>query len=474
MSGTGPRILFASAELTPVARVGGLAEAAAGLVRELRQSGVDLHLVVPDYGTPDHGRVALDDEETLALDGPEWVGPITIRRGRHAVVGPIDLVHVPGMDRPHPYLDGNGEGWPDNDRRFMGFSAAITLLANRTRPDVVHLNDWHTSAATAWLHSRFPTVLTIHTLGYQGISGEQWLSHLGNEAFRFAWWGATNPMAGAVQLADRVLTVSPTYASEIVTPEGGHGLHDRLAARGDRLVGIRNGIDTAIWNPATDSLIEANYSAADTSGKADCRAALMAEAGWADDNQPLVAVVSRLVDQKGIDLALSCARFLDNMPARLMVLGSGSVTLADGLRYWQDRAPNRVWFHDGYDEPLAHRLFAGSDLFLMPSRFEPCGLAQMQAMAYGSIPVVTAVGGLVDTVIDADRDRSDGTGFVSNHVDDIGILDALHRGIRAVRMSRRRDAIQRRGMSADWSWSRPAAEHVQLYRQLAGAANPAG
>jgi len=457
-------VLFATAELTPIARVGGLAEAAAGLVRALRGSGVDVHLVVPDYGG-----VELEESESFSLDAPEWVGPVNVRRGVHSIIGPVDLVHVPGMDRPHPYLDETGEGWPDNDRRFMGFSAAITLLANATNPDVVHLNDWHTSAATAWLHGRFPTMLTIHTLGYQGVCSEYWLQHLGNDAFRFAWWGATNPMAGAIQLADRVLTVSPTYASEIVTPEGGMGLNDRLAALGDRLIGIRNGIDTSIWNPGSDPLIVANYTVADTADRAKCRSALMNEAGWADDNQPLIAVVSRLVDQKGIDLALSCARFLDTMPARLMVLGSGAVGIADGLRYWQDRTPDRVWFLDGYDEPLAHRLFAGSDLFFMPSRFEPCGLAQMQAMAYGSIPVVTGVGGLVDTVIDEDRNRGEGTGFVSQTVDDAGVIDALHRGVRAVRMSRRRDAIQRRGMSQDWSWAQPADDHIELYRELSAA-----
>ncbi len=461
-SSSAPRVLFATAELTPIARVGGLAEAAAGLVHALRDAGVDVHLVVPDYGG-----VELDEPETFTLDAPDWVGPVTVRRGVHPIVGAVDLVHVPGMDRPHPYLDETGEGWPDNDRRFMGFAAAVTLLANATNPDVVHLNDWHTSAATAWLHGRFPTMLTIHTIGYQGVCGEHWLQHLGSEAFRFSWWGATNPLAGAIQLADRVVTVSPTYASEIVTPDGGMGLNERLVALGDRLIGIRNGIDTAIWNPASDPLIEANYTVSDTADRAACRSALLGEAGWADDNQPLIAVVSRLVDQKGIDLALSCARFLDTMPARLMVLGSGQVAIADGLRYWQDRTPDRVWFFDGYDEPLAHRLFAGSDLFLMPSRFEPCGLAQMQAMVYGSIPVVTGVGGLVDTVIDADRNRPDGTGFVSRTIDDAGVLDAVHRGVRAVRMSRRRDAIQRRGMSHDWSWTQPADDHISLYRELA-------
>jgi len=455
-----PKVLFATAELTPVARVGGLAEASAGLVRALRQAEIDVHVMVPDYGG-----VELADEQLISLATPAWTGPVTIRRGVHPVVGAIDLVSTPNMARPHPYLDDDGEGWPDNDHRFLSFSAAVAHMAGETGPDVVHLNDWHTSAAAAWLHGNIPTVLTIHTLGYQGICSNQWLQHLGPQAFRFSWWGATNPLAGAVQLVDRVITVSPTYAREIVTPEGGQGLNERLAALGDRLIGIRNGIDTSIWDPRIDPHIAANYGL-DRDGREQCRAALFSEAGWTDDGQTLIAIVSRLVDQKGIDFALSCARFLETMPARMMVLGSGAVGIADGLRYWESRLPDRIWFTDGYDEPMAHRLFAGSDLFFMPSRFEPCGLAQMQAMAYGSIPVVTSVGGLADTVIDADHDRSNGTGFMSNSIDDAGILDALHRAHRAVRVRRRRDAIAGRGMATDWSWDIPAAEHINIYRQV--------
>jgi starch synthase len=462
---TSPRVLFATAELTPVARVGGLAEAAAGLVRALRQAGTSVHVMVPDYGG-----IELADETVLPLPTPAWTGPVTVRRGVHPIVGEIDLVSTPNMARPHPYLDSDGEGWGDNDHRFLSFSAAVAEMAAKTRPDVVHLNDWHTAAAAAWLHGNVPTMLTIHTLGYQGTCSSNWLQHLGPQAYRFAWWDATNPMAGAVQLVDRVITVSPNYAREIVTPEGGMGLHERLAALGDRLIGIRNGIDTSIWNPETDPHLASTYDVDDRDGREACRAALYEQTGWTDYGQTLIAIVSRLVDQKGIDFALSCARFLDTMPARMMVLGSGSIGLADGLRYWEKQLPDRVWFMDGYDEPLAHRLFAGSDLFLMPSRFEPCGLAQMQAMAYGSIPVVTNVGGLADTVIDADRDRGEGTGFVSESVDDASIVDALHRGHRAVRVGRRRNAIIRRGMSADWSWDKPAQEHIDLYRELAAGA----
>lgn len=456
------RILFASAEFTPVARVGGLAEAAAGLVHALRAAGVTVDLVLPDYGD-----VELADQSESSIDVPWWVGEARLRHGTHPVAGAVTLVDVPGMARPHPYVDADGSGWPDNDHRFMAFSAVVAALAERERPDVVHLNDWHTAAALGMMTDRPPTVLTIHTLGYQGVTAREWLTHLPVEAHRFAWYDGTNPLAGAIELADRVIAVSPNYAREIVTPEGGMGLHERLASLGDRLVGIRNGIDTAVWDPATDPHIAARFTAGDDDGRVACRAALHDRAGWDDDKRPIVAVVSRLVEQKGIDLLADAARFLPTMPARLMVLGAGDAATAGALRELADNAPDTAWFFEGYDEPLAHELFAGSDLFAMPSRFEPCGLAQMQAMAYGSIPVVTDVGGLHDTVLDADRHK-DGNGFVSP-VEPAGIVDALHRGVRAVKLASRRRALQRRGMGTDWSWEGPAAEHVAVYEEVAGA-----
>ncbi len=456
------KILFATAELTPVVRVGGLAEAAAGLVSALRASGADVDVVLPDYGG-----VELAESTEIDLDVPPWVGDVRVRTGVHPVAGPLTLVHVPGIDRPHPYVDEHGEGWGDNDHRFMSFSAVIAALTTKTRPDVLHLNDWHTAAAVGMLPDRPPTVLTIHTLGYQGVTHRGWLDRLPVDAFRFAWYDATNPLAGAIELVDRVVAVSPNYAREIVTPEAGMGLHDRLAALGDRLVGIRNGIDTSVWNPATDTHIAQRFTSDDLSGRDACRTELAEIAGWAADNTPIVGMVSRLVEQKGIDLVLDSLRFLPTLPARLIVLGAGAAELAGSLAAAGEHAPTHVWFFDGYDEALGHRIFAGSDLFLMPSRFEPCGLAQMQAMAYGSIPVVTDVGGLRDTVVDADRDRSDGLGFTSLTVDTAGLVDALHRGVRAVRHAGRRRAIQTRAMTEDWSWAAPAARHLEVYADIA-------
>jgi starch synthase len=351
----------------------------------------------------------------------------------------------------------------------MAFSAAIAALARLERPDVVHLNDWHTAAATGLLTERTPTVLTIHTLGYQGVMDRAWLDHLPVDAHRFAWHNATNPLAGAVELADRVIAVSPTYAAEIVTPESGMGLDDRLAALGSRLVGIRNGIDVSVWNPASDVHIAESFSGDSRQGRTACRRALANEAGWPDDSVPIGAIVSRLVEQKGIDLVLDIVEMIPHLPARLAILGAGAPELAGRLATAAAETPDNLWFVDGYDEALAHRLFAGSDLFVMPSRFEPCGLAQMQAMTYGSIPVVTDVGGLHDTVIDADRDRLNGTGFVSLDVSPAGLVDALHRAVRACRHDGRRKAIQGRGMTTDWSWALPAARHIEIYQEISGS-----
>ncbi|MFO7699615.1 MAG: glycosyltransferase, partial [Acidimicrobiia bacterium] len=252
-------------------------------------------------------------------------------------------------------------------------------------------------------------------------------------------------------------------------PEGGFGLHTRLAALGERLVGIRNGIDTDRWDPATDPYIASPFDVGDMMGKTACRSALAAELGWNPETKdPIVAMVTRLVDQKGVDLALECARYARNVPFRLVMLGSGDAWMAEWATHLADQDPDHVWFHDGFDRELAHRMFAGADLLMMPSRFEPCGLAQMQAMEYGTIPVVTPVGGLLDTVIDADGDRLRGNGFVAEAVDTAGLIDALHRAVRAWKQPRRRASIQRRGMRGDWSWEGPATEHIDLYSELVG------
>ncbi|HUF99503.1 MAG TPA: glycogen/starch synthase [Ilumatobacter sp.] len=460
------KVLFATAELAPLARVGGLAEAAAGLVAQLRADGVELELILPDYE-----RIPLADETTTVLDVPGWASPATARRGVHPMVGPITLVAVPGVQRPHPYVDADGNGWPDNDLRFFSFSAAVAAIADSTAPDVVHLNDWHTAPTLAFMQTRRPSMLTIHTLGYQGICSPWWLGKLSNHAEAYQWYDVCNPLVGGIRLADSIVAVSPTYSREIVTAAEGQGHEQELAARGDALVGILNGIDVAQWNPATDRLIASRYHVGTVArGKKACRSVLLERVALPDvDGEPVIGVVSRLVDQKGIDLLVECLPFVEHLRARVVVLGSGDRWLADALRGAAATWPDRVAFVDGYDGELAHQIFAGADLFVMPSRFEPCGLAQMQAMAYGTLPVVTDVGGLHDTVIDADDHPATGTGIVMTSVSSAALADALHRGVALWRDRSRRVTARTNGMTKDWSWKVPAAQHIDLYRQLAEA-----
>jgi starch synthase len=455
------KILFATAELRPLVSAGGLGEAAAGLVAAWRGAGHEVELVLPAYQD-----WPLDHVEHIELHLPAWASPASARRGVHAQAGPIVLVDVPGIVRPDPYVDADGNGWPDNDLRFGAFSAAVAQLAERLDVEVVQLNDWHTALVPAFAAQRIPTVLTIHNLGHQGWAGAHWLERITAHHDAYARGDAINALAGAITVCDRVATVSPTYAAEIVQEANGMGLHEILEARGHGLVGIRNGIDTRTWDPRTDPALAAPYGLGDLQGKLDCRAALHAECDWDDTGDAVVGMVTRLFDQKGVDLAFGAARFLEGMRARMVVLGSGERGLADWGRWLQEQQPDRFRFVDGYDAPLSHRIFAGSDLLLMPSRFEPCGLAQMQAMAYGTIPVVTAVGGLVDTVVDADVERSAGTGFVAAAVDEAGVVDALHRAMRSLRHAARRRGIVTRGMAQDWSWTNPAEEFVALYREI--------
>ncbi len=460
------KVLFASAELAPVARVGGLAEAASGLVRALRQTDVEIIPVLPDYtGTP------LTDESSWELPMPGWAGPTRARRGHAEGVGDLILVDFPGIARPHPYVDpATSEPWPDNDSRFVTFAAAIAALTEQLQPDVLHLNDWHTSSSLGFLATPPPTVLTIHTLGYQGITDASWLSRWPIEPWRFAWYDVANPLVGAIRSADAIVAVSPNYAREVLQPETGMGMDEELARRGDALVGIRNGIDTSVWNPETDSTIPATYTFTTAkAGKAAARSELLGRAGWDDDGRLLISVVSRLVDQKGMDLVVGLVPFLEGIGARIFLLGSGTPEITRDVRAAADARPDL--FHavtDSYDEPLAHLLFAGADTFCMPSRFEPCGLAQMQAMAYGTPTIATAVGGLVDTIVDFDTDPNNGTGFLTVINDLAGLVDATHRAQRAITSKSRRRAMQKRGMSTDWSWQVPAAQHIELYERVSG------
>ena len=468
-----PHVLFATAELAPMVMVGGLALATSGLARELAAQGGNITVVLPDYGEIVQG---FEETSSWSLQVPEWCGPVLARRGTGPGFDDVILISRPGLNRPHPYVDPvSGNAWGDNTERFFAFSAAIAALCSSEEdggvaPDLLHLNDWHTAATVGFLQHPPPSVLTIHTLGYQGVTDAWWLGRVPYRSWLFSWYDVANPLAAAIRTVDRVVAVSPNFAAEILTPENGMGMHEELAGKGEALVGILNGIDTSVWNPTSDSALPEFFSLKTVKkGKAAARAALLDRFDASDDGATIVGVVSRLVDQKGIDLLMDAVPYLEHLNMRVVLLGSGLKNLTDHVRSMVAQYPDRLLVElDAFDDPLAHLIFAGSDLFCMPSRFEPCGLAQMQAMAYGTPTVATAVGGLVDTIVDADADEEEGTGFLTITNDLPGLVDALHRAARAIGSDRRFNAVRKRGMKHDWSWTAPARRQLELYAELLG------
>lgn len=457
-------VLFATAELSPLCRVGGLADAATGLVSALRRAGVCVTVVVPDYD----GMALVEGRLVESLDVPDWAGPAVARWGTVEGIGEVVAVQSKGIRRPHPYNQpATGVGWEDNDLRFLGFSAAVAELARRLRPDVLHLNDWHTAAATAWSPEGMPVVLTIHNLAYQGDTGRAWLDRMGERWVPFAHHRRCNPLAGGIALADRVVAVSPTYAAETRRPGRGGGLDELLRSRGRSYVGIRNGIDVDRWDPETDPYLPAHFSATDLSGKARCRAELLHLAGLPDvPGEPVIGLVSRFVEQKGIDTTLQVATQMRGVSARMVLMGRGESDLEEAAVGAWAADPMRVSYLRDSAESLAHLVMAGSDLLLVPSRFEPCGLTPMEAMRCGTIPVVTPVGGLRDSVIDASGNEATGNGFIAPACDAVGVSLALSRAIRSWADPTRRAAIRRAGMMADWSWHTPARSYISLYDEL--------
>src|SRR5215218_9820348 len=276
------RVLIAAAELAPVTAVGGLGEAVGGLVDQLRAMGVHVDVVIPDYAP---ARVVLAGEVRRRIAVPAWAAPASVRVGEHAEAGRLHLVAVPVIERSHPYLQPDGTGWPDNDARFLAFSRAVAAIVRAAPPDVLHLHDWHTAAVLAALPQPPPSVLTLHNVAYQGVTDGSWLRRLGPRGGHYEWWGGTNPLAGGIALADGLVAVSPHHAAEIRTPAGGFGLDLPLRQRGDALIGIRNGIDTTRWDPATDRLLPARYDAAGRTmpaARAQDRRTLLERLGWPD------------------------------------------------------------------------------------------------------------------------------------------------------------------------------------------------
>jgi starch synthase len=475
------RVLYVSTEVHPALKTGGLADVNAALPRALAAAGVDVRLLLPAFPAllahaTDHGP-------------PCTLGPAL---GAPAVaVLPCRLNGVPTwlIDAPvyfaragNPYLDAHGRDWPDNLERFALLAWVATRFADGSvdnwRPDIVHSHDWHAALCPAYLRARGgagpATVFTVHNLAYQGQFPGPTFAQLGLPAHFFSihgleFHGQVNFMKAGLFFADRITTVSPSFAAEIQTPAAGFGMDGLLRSRAGALIGILNGVDTQAWDPRTDKELAAGFDATHLSGRTGCRQALQAELGLVDGDGPLLGVVSRMTPQKGLDLLRACLPQLIAAGGRLALLGSGD---ADEEAAWRTLAhahPGTIAVHVGYDEALAHRIFAGVDVVAVPSRFEPCGLTQMYAMLYGALPLVRRTGGLADTVRDASPQRlADGsaTGFVFDAADSVDLRAALARVLALWRDPTAWQRVQRTAMHSDFGWARPAARYRALYREL--------
>ncbi len=478
------KILFVSSEVQPLIKTGGLADVSASLSRALAELGHDVRILMPGYF--EALRSAGSPRPITAWTDPLGGTAITLRMVHLSDSNvPIWLLDAPGFnDRPgNPYLGADGEPYPDNAVRFDLFARATAAIAGNKvglawQPDVIHCNDWQTGLVPVrMLMHRIPGAIlyTIHNLGYQGLFPSAtlsnlklpgWLWHL--DALEF--YGLLSFMKGGVVFSDRLTTVSPTYAREICTPEHGGGLEGLFNTRIADLAGILNGIDTRAWDPEVDPHLAVPYSIWDLGGKAANKARLQAELGLeVDPDKPLVGFIARLAEQKGVDLLLGAApALLANYGIQLAILGNGQRSYELALHRLQELHPGQVAVHIGFDEGLAHRIEAGADIFLMPSRFEPCGLNQLYSMRYGTVPVVRAVGGLVDSVINATLETVEmgqATGVTFTEDTSAALVESVRRALDlyADRTSWRR--IQTAGMQQDLSWKRSATEYVSQYER---------
>ena len=469
------RIAHIASEVVPFSKTGGLADVVGALPPAQAALGHRVLVVAPAHRTSLAAAVPGERAGEVAALG--FRAAICVHTHRDVEVVLLDC--PPLFVRPALYSLPDGD-FPDNALRFAFFArAALAALHTRGGADVVHAHDWQAALAPLLLaedgeaRATAPgarTVLTIHNLAYQGVFPPWALDQCGLPRRLFhpgclEFYGQVNMLKGGLVAADALTTVSPTYAREVLTPEYGCGLEGVLAGRGGALTGILNGLDLEAWDPAADGHLPRTYDLATASaGKRAAKQALAAEAGLAPGDRPLAGMVSRLAEQKGADVVAAAADGIVRLGFDLAVLGTGERRYEEQLQASARAHPGRVALSSRFDEGLAHRIYAASDVFLMPSRYEPCGLGQMSAMRYGALPVVTRTGGLADTVADAETDG--GTGFVLAAPTPAALLDALARARAVLAAPARLAAMRRAGMTADFSWRASALRYLGLYRSL--------
>jgi len=482
------RVLFVSSEIYPLAKTGGLADVSAALPRALSALGVDIRLVMPAYP----GALLAAADRTLQAEFTDGDTITRVFAARTPDTGlPLWLVHCPSLyDREGSfYQDAHGCDWPDNAERFAHLDRVAARIATGElvpgwRADVVHANDWHTGLLPLLLRAangeRPPVLFTIHNLAFQGLFPGSVMSSLGLDQALFTpegieFHGRVSFLKAGIRFADRLTTVSPGYAREILTAEHGCGLDGLLRERENDLAGILNGVDYEVWNPATDPHLPVAFNASDPSGKHICKMKLQEELGLAPTpDVPLLIWISRITQQKMADTTADVLPELMQRPVQFAMLGQGDTALERKFRDAAKLYSGRMAVRIGYEEPLAHRLYAAGDLLLHPAQFEPCGLTPLYALGYGTIPIVRDVGGLADTIIDANEETiraGTATGFAFDQPTGTAMLDCIDRalGMRARPIPWHR--MQQRAMTRDFSWDSSARRYLAIYQELAPAAS---
>lgn len=486
------RILFVTPEAFPLIKTGGLADVSGALPASLRRLGHDIRILIPGY--PTVLKKIINSSFLCTLYNIPSIEAVNI------IIGEMPDTGVPVMaiqsdllyDRPSgPYGDENGKDWDDNAIRFGILSFVAARLSREDSPmkdwipDLVHCNDWQTGLVPAYLHfmrhdhpkiKQAKSLFSIHNMVFQGCYVPQWLGPLNLPAKSFQiegleYYGQLSFLKAGIFYADGLSTVSPTYGKEIQTKEYGFGLQELLTKRSEEIHGILNGFDTKEWNPATDKYIEYHYNDKKMAGKAKVKNALLAKLGLSiHAKTPLLGVISRLTHQKGLDMLLECAETLiEHHHCQLAILGSGEKSFEQSFQNLAKKFPEQVSTNIEYNEELSHKIMAGSDIFIMPSRFEPCGLNQMYGLRYGTPPVVSNTGGLADSVVDSNEvtiGNDTATGFVMPEINTYQLLAATSRAINSFHDEITWKKIQTNGMRQNLDWSNSAQRYINIYEEI--------
>lgn len=461
------KVMFASSEIFPYAKSGGLADAADALPQVL-SSDVDISSVMPLYGFMNKKKLDYSDTFKLTFGGTDYKIDLYTKENNGIKTYFIEAPFL--SDTQNLYGDQDGD-YPNNDLRFGIFCMAIVELSTRLKVDILHLNDWHTALAALFIkerHSEIKTVFTIHNLAYQGLFEKSSVERLGIDKKYFTidgleFYSKMNFLKAAIAYSDSITTVSPTYAKEILTKEFGCGLDGFLACHKDKLTGILNGINTVIFNPKKDKNIPVSFDKNSLENKYENKVQFIKKSTLKDPRKPLFVMVSRLVEQKGVDLLIDSLDSILEKKLNLFVVGEGSVEYVKKLKEFSKRYDNFEFF-DGYDESLSHQTYAAADFLLMPSRFEPCGLNQMIAMRYGTIPIVHAVGGLKDSV--HEEAALCGGGIIYEKQSKQEFLSAIDRALKLKKEGKKIRTLIESNMDCDFSFKHSALEYIEVYKKI--------